>query len=202
MRTARCDIIVIETAVENVAVVPVVGDVRDVCRYVDNRHIACAGDDDVTNYGRAEIAHTAERVVAGAYVVVRVHPRRKPDAHLPSRLRRQRRPADVVITAPPRNPGRTPFISRHPAPAYFIELNPTAVVVGDSTEILVAYPGPSGIRVAPVSVGVRAPVPVHSTWLPDPAVAVGVAPVTVGRKGVVEEVEADSRFSHCGRREK
>src|SRR5438876_524528 len=73
------------------------------------------------------------------------------------RRRRQRRPADVSGTLPPRNPGWRPLRVRHPEPAKLHAPIPAAIVVGGPTPRLIAGPIPAGIGPPPVTVGVRAP---------------------------------------------
>src|SRR5512139_34065 len=50
-------------------------------------------------------------------------------------VRWQRRPADIVITATPIDPGRTPFVTRHPEPANPAVVRPAAVVESHPTPV-------------------------------------------------------------------
>ena len=51
--------------------------------------------------------------------------------------RRQRRPDDVALLAPPADPGRRPPRAWHPVPADFIGIAPAAIVIGRPAKRLV-----------------------------------------------------------------
>src|SRR4029077_1010830 len=50
---------------------------------------------------------------------------------------RKRSPANVIVTFPPRDPGRSPLISGDPAPSGPSNIDPSAVVVGCPAHTLV-----------------------------------------------------------------
>ena len=86
-------------------------------------------------------------------------------------IRRQRRPADIVVTAAPIDPGRTPFVTGHPEPAEPPIMRPAAIVEGHPTPVglfLIGNPVPAPLlRIDPSSIGVRAPPRRQIVWHPD-----------------------------------
>lgn len=65
------------------------------------------------------------------------------------RIRRQRRPADMVPTVTPTHPGRSPIRPRHPHPAITVVVHPAAVVKRHPTPGIIGQPIPTVIRVDP-----------------------------------------------------
>ena len=76
-------------------------------------------------------------------------------------IRRQRRPADIIIAAAPIDPGRAPFIAWNPEPAKPPVVRPAAIVEGHPTPVglfLVGDPVPAPLfGVDPSSVRVGTP---------------------------------------------
>ena len=174
------------------------GDVGDVHRVVDDGDIALARHQDIAHYGRAEVAVFTEGIGRGADVVVAVHPNADARARLKHRVGRQRRPANVIVAPPPGDPRRAPLVTRLPDPAVILEANPAAIMAGDGAEVLVGNPRPARIRVAPVAVGVGAPIAFQPPGLPAIAVGVHIHPRAVGRKAVVKKGERDARLGLPG----
>src|SRR5437660_8735063 len=105
---------------------------------------------------------------------------------------RQGRPADVIATGPPRNPGRSPIqiASREPEPSVVRQVRPATIVIGRPTEIFVTDPRPAVVGVSPVAVCVRAPIRIahRDVWLPAVAVAFNLDPVATGEI-IVKEID-------------
>ena len=173
--------------------VGVVGDVGDVHRVADDRHIARMIHDHEPQHRRSEIAHAAEIVKARPDVADRVHPCADADLRLPVGARRQRRPADVVVAVSPRNPARPPLVIRLPDPAHVHHIDPAPVVIDDARKLLVAHPRPARIGESPVAIRVRHPVGIHVRRPPAEAVARDLDPLAVGQQRVVEIVERNIR---------
>ena len=183
----------------------VVGDVRDVHRVADDGHIARAIDDHRAQHRCSEIAHAAEAVKGRAGVADRVHPGADADLRLPVGARRQRRPADVVVAVPPRDPSRPPLIIRHPAPADVLYIHPPPVVIDDARKLLVTHPRPARIGESPVAIREGSPARIGIRGPPAIAVAGHFDPLAVGQQCIVEIVEGDIgaglRGAWCGERE-
>ena len=176
-------------AAEDHVVVGVVGDVRDVDRLGDEDHIPRPRIAHRADERRTEVHDRTEIVVAGADVVSVVGPCADAHAGAPVRRRRERRPAHIVVIMPPGDPRRPPFVIRHPAPAHILGVHPAPVVIRHAAPVLVAHPRPAGVRVAPVSIGVRRPVFIHAIRTPALAVIADLQPLAVGRQRVVEELK-------------
>src|SRR5262249_21755398 len=76
-----------------------------------------------------------------------------------------------------------------PNPTVVREIGPATIVISGPTEILIADPGPSVIRVRPVPVGVRTPVwiPYYNVRLPTVAITFDVNPAAT-RQVVVNKI--------------
>jgi len=98
-------------------------------------------------------------------------------------VRGKRGPAGVVVAIAPVDPGRSPFIARHPEPAECTLECPTAIVKGDPAPIgfdIVGNPVPAPfIRINPVPVLIRTPVRRHAPGHPDLAKSRMRAPLAV-----------------------
>src|SRR4029453_5089118 len=116
------------------------------------------GNDLARAHLSAELASRNKRVLLGANVVVIVGPIANAGLAIELRLRWQRRPADIIVPLAPRDPGGPPMFPWYPDPADSAEANPAAVVIGRPAELFVGNPGPTGIGVNPVAVGVGPPV--------------------------------------------
>src|SRR4029077_1287008 len=104
---------------------------------------------------------------------------------------RQRRPADLVATCSPRDPGRSPIqiAPREPDPAVISQPRPPPIMVGGPAEVLVRNPRPAVVGISPVAVGIRTPVWIADCGVGLPAVAVAFSlnPVPTG-KIIVKEI--------------
>jgi len=74
-----------------------------------------------------------------------------------AQVRRQRRPADVVVVAPPGYPCRRPNSPGNPDPPVYRILDPAAIVIGDVPPRLIAYPRPAELSIRPSSYRVGTP---------------------------------------------
>src|SRR6185369_9296296 len=91
-------------------------------------------------------------------IVITVGPIMDAAAPVEARFRRQRSPADVILARPPRDPGRRPFVTRHPDPADAAQLHPATVVISRPAKFLVRDPGPAGVAVGPAAFSVGPPI--------------------------------------------
>src|SRR5262249_11557394 len=96
-------------------------------------------------------------------------------ARSPHCLRRQRGPADVAGTRPPRDPGGSPNRPRNPVPSAVRNVSPTAVVEGRPAPVVARYPGPSAVCPDPMTVRIRTPAGRNTIRRPH---------VTITREGV------------------
>ena len=113
----------------------------------------------------------------------------------------QRRPADIIATRAPRNPGRSPFTTRHPEPAAVLQPDPASVVISGPTEIFVGDPGPADIGVGPIAIRVRPPTArARHARLPAIPVVAYFHPVPAGAEIIVEKINRHigSRFRRPG----
>ena len=98
-------------------------------------------------------------------------------------VRRQRRPADVVAAIAPVDPGRRPFVARHPEPADGAVEGPAAVVIDHPAPVvlvLVGDPVPAPVvGEDPVAVLIRLPVGWHAIRHPDLTVRCMADPMAV-----------------------
>lgn len=166
----------------------VVSDVGDVGGLIDNGHIAFRRNHRGLDPLRTEFSRRDKTILVGADVVIVIRPIVDAGALIESRLRRQRRPADVIVALSPGNPGRRPFITRHPNPADAAQPRPASVVIGGPTKPLFGNPGPAGIGVNPAPVCVRSPVSRSFCFagLPDVAVITRLKPRAVWIKLGIE----------------
>src|SRR5581483_7735606 len=77
------------------------GDVGDVYCAGNDGDVLPAGQEHGCNYRRPKIGEAAEMIATRANVVCCIRPDADADIRLPRALRRERRPSDVVFTAPP-----------------------------------------------------------------------------------------------------
>jgi hypothetical protein len=131
---------------------------------------------------RTEVVARDKRILVRTDVVIIVGPIVNAAPPIEARLRRQRRPTDVIFAGAPRDPGGRPLVSRHPDPTDPPQPNPAAIVISRPTERLVGNPGPTGVAVSPAALCVRTPVARRFRFpgLPDVAVIAGLAPFAVG----------------------
>ena len=184
----RGDQTVVRTAIINNGrvIIADVGDVRDVHRVLDDRDVPRTRENHVAQHRRTEVPPFAERIGARADVVPDIHSIADPHGWAVFALRRKRSPADAGVAPAPGNPGGPPDVIGAPDPADLIHARPTSVVVSDFTEILIGYPGPAGVGVGPVAIGVGLPVGIHSGWPKTVAVSFHVHPFAVRAQVVVE----------------
>ena len=155
-RTARAQLVVARAFVHDHRVGE--GDPGDVRSFDHDRDVAFRGNDSATDMFRAEIVARDECVLVGAYVVIIVGPILDTAPAIEARLRRQWRPANIIFIGAPGDPGRSPFIARHPDPTDFAQPHPTAVVIRRPAKWLVRNPGPAGVAVGPAAFGIGTPV--------------------------------------------
>jgi len=116
----------------------VVGDnVRDVLSLIDDLNVSF-GWLDVLRVARFVPMRIADESVSSrSNVIIRVGPRRYRLIHGEVCFARKRSPANVFVTFPPTDPGRSPLISGDPAPSGPAKIDPSAVVVGCPAKTLV-----------------------------------------------------------------
>lgn len=155
-----------------------VSDIGDVCRLIDDRHVALGRNEGCLNATRAKLIRRNETVLVRADVVIIVSPVMNTGAAIKTRFGRQRRPADIIIILAPRHPGGRPFISGDPNPSDVAQPRPAPVMVGCPAERLFRYPGPARVCVNPAAVGVRTPRAraLRLARLPDIPVVRGLTP--------------------------
>src|SRR5205823_13764971 len=98
-----------------------------------------------------------EGVLVGSDVVIIIRPVPDAAATIEARFRRQRRPADVILARSPRDPGRRPFVTRHPNPTDAPQPDPASIVIRGPAEWLVRHPGPARVGINPATISVGAP---------------------------------------------
>jgi hypothetical protein len=138
------------------------GDVRDVHRIIDVGNILHWRNDVVAQDWFTDVADLAKVVIRGANIELDIHLRTN-ESSLVNDARtagRQRRPANIIASSPPRDPCGAPvqILSGKPGPTVIREIRPAAIMISGPAKILVRHPCPSVIRVSPVAVRVRAPV--------------------------------------------
>jgi len=99
-----------------------------------------------------------ERILIRTDVVIAIRPILDPAPAIETRFWRQGRPANVILARTPRNPGRRPFLSRHPNPADAAQPHPPAIVISCPAEGLIRDPRPTGIAINPVAFRVGPPI--------------------------------------------
>jgi len=184
----RANFVVARALVHNRGVV--VRDVGDVGRLIDDGHVAFGRNDRVFEPRRAKLFCFDEAILVRTDVVITVRPIVDAGPAIEARFRWQRGPTDVVITLAPGNPGRRPFIARHPNPTDIAQARPTSVVIRRPTERLFRDPSPAGVGVNPMAIGIGTPgARLRLARLPDVTVIGGLAPLAIpvelGVEGVV-----------------
>ena len=153
----------------------VVSNVGDVGRLINNSQVALWRHDRGLDSLRTEFSGRNEGILVRTDVVIVIRPIVDAGALIESRFRGQRRPADVIVALPPRNPSRCPLLARNPNPADAAQTRPTSVVISGPPEWLFGNPSPAGVGVNPATVRVRTPTPrtFRFARLPDIAVIRG-----------------------------
>jgi hypothetical protein len=130
---------------------------------------------------RAEVIAGNKRVLVRPDVVITVRPIMNAAPAIEARFRRQRRPADVVLTRTPRDPGGCPFVARYPHPANATEPDPAPIVIGRPTKSLVRDPCPAGVGINPMALGVGTPIARRFRFarLPDVTIFARFPPIAV-----------------------
>ncbi len=93
-----------------------VSEIGDVCRLVDDSHVALDRNDGCLNTARAKLIRGNETVLVRADIVIIVSPVMNTGASIETRFGRQRGPTDIIIALAPRYPRGRPFISGQPKP--------------------------------------------------------------------------------------
>jgi hypothetical protein len=155
-----------------------VSDIGDVCRLINDRHVALGRNEGCLNAARAKLICRNEAVLVRADVVIIVSPVMNTGPPIKTRFGRQRRPTDIIITLAPRHPGGRPLISGNPNPSDVAQPGPAPVMVGCPAERLFRYPSPARVGVNPSAVGVRTPRAraLRLPRLPDKSVARSLTP--------------------------
>src|SRR5205823_9573760 len=188
----RANDVVIRTVIIDHVVLNV--DVGHVHRISDVRNILRRRKDSISQDRFTDETHVTKIVILRTDIVFNVHARADwlPFVNDAQPAWRQRRPANVIATGSPRDPGRSPIkiASRKPDPAVIGETRPATIVVGGPAEVFVRDPGPTVVGISPVAVGVWAPVWIAhcDVRLPAVAVAFGLDPVPPG-KIIVNEID-------------
>jgi len=100
----------------------------------------------------------------------------------------QRRPAIILGTLPPADPGRRPFVTGDPHPAISFFKKPAAVVEGGPAPGVIGSPGPAAVGIHPISVaGIGFEI---RTDIRHPYIAVLriIDPLTIGTQGIVKRL--------------
>ena len=155
LATLCAHFIIVGTFVDHGCVV--ISDVGDVGRLVNDRYVALRRHNGGLGSLRAEFSCRNKTILVGTDVVIIIGPIVDAGALIESRFRRQRRPTNVIVALSPGDPGRRPFITRHPNPADSAQARPASVVISRPTEWLLGNPGPAGVGVNPATVSVRTP---------------------------------------------
>jgi hypothetical protein len=96
------------------------------------------------------------------------------------------RPSIVFVAVTPGHPGRSILVTRHPHPAIPVLEEPAAIVEGSPTPGIVGSPGPSLIRIDPVTIGgIRLKIRTHRRQ-PDIPVTGVVYPLSIRTQVVVK----------------
>jgi hypothetical protein len=172
-------------------------DPGDVVRFDHDRQVAFRWNDRAPDMFGPEFVGRDKGILLWTDIVIAVRPILDAAAPIEPRFRRQRSPADIILARPPRDPGRRPFLTRHPDPADAFQANPAPIMVGGPAKRLVGDPGPSRVAVSPAAFGVGPPIagPLCLAWLPDIPVFVCLPPIamvlellvkhSVGRRGAL-----------------
>jgi hypothetical protein len=131
---------------------------------------------------RAEFVGRDKGILVWPNIVIAVRPIVNATAPIEARLGRQRGPADIILARSPRDPGRRPFIARHPDPANATQPQPATVVVSRPPKRLLGNPRPAGVAINPAAFGIGPPIAglFCLTRLPDVTVIARFAPLAVG----------------------
>ncbi len=183
----RANFVVDRALVHNRGVV--VRDVGDVGRLIDDSHVALGRNDRVFEPRCAKLFCLDEAILVRTDIVITIRPIVDASSAIEARFRRQRGPADVVITLAPGNPGRRPFIAGHPNPADIAQARPTSVVIRRPTERLFRDPSPARVGINPVAIGVWTPgARLRLARLPDVTVIGRLTPIAISVELGVERV--------------
>src|SRR5207249_9496016 len=106
----------------------------------------------------AEFIARDKRILIRADVVIAVGPVMDAAASIEMRFGRQWRPAHVILARAPGDPGRRPFIARHPNPADAPQPQPASIPISRPVVGLLGNPGPTGVAVNPATFCVGPPV--------------------------------------------
>jgi hypothetical protein len=138
------------------------GDVRDVHRVVNVSHILNARSDVIAQDRFTDVADLAKVVIFRADIELDVHLRTNRSSRINDARTagRQRRPANIIATRPPRDPCGTPvqIFSGKPGPTVIREIRPAAIMIGGPAEILLRDPSPTVIGRSRVTVRVWPPI--------------------------------------------
>ena len=146
-----------------------VGDVGDIRRLNHDRDVALGGNHDAPDALGSKFIAGHECILIGPDIVIIIRPVPDAAATIEARFRRQRRPADVILARSPRDPGRRPFVTRHPNPADAPQPDPTSIMIRGPAEWLVRHPGPACVGINPATICVGSPTAssLGFAWLPD-----------------------------------
>lgn len=114
-------------------------------------------------------------------------------------LRSQRRPSIIFSASPPAYPCRCPFVSGNPHPAVAIFIKPSSIMKWCPSPTVVGRPGPSGIRINPVSIGRIGSEVWPRTGHPYIAVSRVINPASIGRQLVVKRLIRNILHGRRGR---
>ena len=176
------DILDVDDLVHRHVVVDDLGVADGACALQERAPAVAVGDVVTRQIVGQEIARPHDRPVIVGHVADRDI---DVDAPLTLRLRRQRRPCQIVVRLAPRYPGRRPAIARHPEPADAVGKAPSPIMIGRPAMGLVGGPGPAAIRIDPASARVGTPAAIDAGRDPDIS-ALDPRPGSVRRQAVVE----------------
>ena len=152
---ARAHLLVVRPFVHNRRVR--VSNVRHIRRLNHDRDVALGGNHDTPDALRGEFIARHEGVLVGPDIVIIIRPVPDAAATIEARFRRQRRPADVILARSPRDPGRRPFVTRHPNPADASQPDPASIVIRGPAVWFVRHPGPACVGINPATIRVGSP---------------------------------------------
>lgn len=173
-----------------------VGDVGDVRRFIHDGDVTLGGHHGAPHVLRTEFVAGNKRILIRADVVITVRPIVDAVLAIEARFRGQWRPADIILARAPGNPGRGPFVARHPDPADAPEPKPASVMISRPAKRLIGNPGPAGVAINPTPLRIRPPVPrfFGHARLPDETVIRRFPPSAVRLEFLVKDAVGCSRF--------
>src|SRR5258708_11509419 len=105
------------------------------------------------------------------------------------------RPAVIASVLSPGDPGRGPFISRHPHPSIVIVVEPVAIMKRRPTPAITRYPGPAFVSIDPVPAGAILTEIAASCRHPYISIIRIIHPGAIRAELIIKDLEADAGLS-------